>query len=785
MGLMGLDSALSGLKLAQQQLGVISNNISNVNTEGYTRKILPQSTVAVAGESVGVIGDNIIRQVDVYLERDFWTQVSTVSALDVQASYLNRIQEFHGDPDAETTIAAQLSALYDDFALLADSPDDSYTQRTVVNQAVSLAQDINDFSSLLSEMRSDVQDDITQAVERVNGLLERIAAFNQDIKFNLAVSKSVAALEDSRDQAIKELSEEMELSFFTRGDGVMVVQTAEGVELAGDKAQELYFSQQPAGPQNYYPATLGGLYIGGNPATETTINITERQLGGNIGGLFELRDDILPQQMAEIDELAHKMALRFEQQGLTLFTDASGTVPANTDPVTANPGPLTPVEYVGFSEVIQVNPDILSDPSLVSSGTAANDVTLQSGSNEVIRRVLDYTFGNTEYMDAVGTIDLQANATGGVTMQEWLGLYSENKISGDVSLSGYSDVTNLIAASGGLFAAGTADEFTITFSDPRLVPAVADQTITISMADAEAVPIGGAVTDALDQIISEINTEIAAMVAATPGASVFAATASRGTNGELIIDSRVNMTVNGSTAGPNGLDFLGLEEGTQATTDPWFEISVGNAESYRVTIEPGDTETELMAKLEYNSTTGTGIPGLYADMDAVTGYLTLRPGNDDSNNGPVFGGDISLMGGAFTADGTGGSGVANGDTIIQALFGTDDPISAHLHSTTNAFRSSNLGPAADIDTGVIGTGGLIDYAQKMVNRQTEQVLLTEAKLSDETAYSAILETSLLDESGVNIEEELANMIVIQNSFAAAARAVSVIDEMFDDLLASI
>ena len=49
MSLGALDAALSGLRVSQQQLNVISNNIANVGTEGYTRKILPQSTQAVEG----------------------------------------------------------------------------------------------------------------------------------------------------------------------------------------------------------------------------------------------------------------------------------------------------------------------------------------------------------------------------------------------------------------------------------------------------------------------------------------------------------------------------------------------------------------------------------------------------------------------------------------------------------------------------------------------------------------------------------------------------------------
>ncbi|MCB9988528.1 MAG: flagellar hook-associated protein FlgK [Rhodospirillales bacterium] len=785
MALSGLDSALSGLRVAQQQLSVISTNISNVGTDGYTRKILPQSTIAVGGEALGVRGDAIIRNVDLNLERDFWTQVSTVSNLDTKATYLNRIQEFHGAPDLEISIAAEIAELRDKFSALADSPEDHYLQRSVVDQGVVIANKINDFAGLLTEMRNDAQDDIDLSVQNVNNLLSQIAELNKQIKSNINIGKTSAALEDQRDELIRQLSEEIEISFFVRGDGVLVVQTGQGVQLADERAETLYFQNSNIGPQSYYPASAYGLYVG-DPATPTAIEITETGLNGHLGALFELRDEILPEQMAMLDELAHKMALRFDAQGLQLFTDASGQIPADTAPVPDPPGPLTPVDYVGFSTEIQVNSQILADSTLVQTGTAANDLPVQSGSNEVVRRVVEYVFGEVEYQEAVGTVDVRANGSGAVTMQEWLGLYSENQITGTTNLSSYTDVNALLAAGGDVFAVPPpsippwTDEFQIIFEEPRL--GLGPETITINLNDAAAIPLGPGVNDALDQIIAEINNEIAALPV-DPG---FAAVASRSPYGQLIIETRGNVTLDASSTvtsmGQDGLDFLGLTEGTYQTVDPYFDVQVGNAPPVRVTIEPGDTETELLDKLEYDVGTQTGVPGLYVDMDVATGVLTLRPGNDDSNAGPVFGGDIKIIGGPFVSDGTGGSGVALNATVLESLFGSNNPITDVLYGASAPFRSANLGPGVNIDTGTISSSTLIDYSQKLVNRQAEEILITEARMTDEKTFQDLLQGRLLDESGVNIEEELANLIVVQTAFAASARTITAIDEMFRELL---
>ena len=87
-----------------------------------------------------------------------------------------------------------------------------------------------------------------------------------------------------------------------------------------------------------------------------------------------------------------------------------------------------------------------------------------------------------------------------------------------------------------------------------------------------------------------------------------------------------------------------------------------------------------------------------------------------------------------------------------------------------------------ISTGIISSSNLIDFAQKMVNQQTSESIAVESRIRDETSFRDLLQRRLLDESGVNIEEELSHMIIIQTAFAAAARVIAAIDEEFQELL---
>lgn len=795
MGLTSLSSALSGLRLNQQQLDVISSNIANVGTDGYTRKILPQSSQVVEGKSIGVLSETIVRNVDLRLSRDLWTQVSAVGYYNVQSEYLERVDNFNGAPDANVSVAAEVGKLNDTFAALANAPDDQFLIADVVDQAIDTADKINDLSDMYRTLRNDAQSEAAVVVDNINDLLEQIGELNSQIRFANAGGSTTAATEDVRDTAIKELSELIDITTFRRGDGVLVVQTSQGVELVSEQAQELYFRPTQLSPESAYPDTAAAIFVDDPFENPNAIDITQRNLGGRLGGLLELRDEVFPRQTAQLDELAHKMALRFEAQGLRLFTDASGAIPPDTPPDLST-DPPTPVQYIGFASEMQVNALVLDDTSLVQQGTTGANIS--SGSNEVIRRVIEYVFGDINYLtaenqDVATSVDIRAAATGTTTLQDWLGLPSTNQVKSGLSLGNYASISDMLAAGGnGVF--GTApnefDNFVIRFDDPDIGGGPYDIEIDLS-----TVAISGvnAAQDLVDHMA--LDADWAAAVAD------FGVSASVNANGELVIESRGDIEIVNGAVDPMteaGFNYLGLGPSSSEATDPYFDVSVGNKDAVRITIEPTDTEVELLAKLQ-------AVEGLAAQIDA-DGFLTLRPGNSFTN--PDFGGDIKITGGPFNTSGAALAGTAMGRTtlddgvnVVQALFGTYQvlspgvvenlsPITSTSYASETAvgsgvyvaFRDENLGPQANISSGIANSATLGDMSQKIVNSIAQQLSLSNARGEDEDTLRGLLEQQLLDESGVNIDEELSYLIVVQTAYAASTRVISAVDELFDELL---
>lgn len=687
-----LGIALSGLKAAQKGLDVTSNNIANASTPGYTRKILPQSAATTGTGAVGVEINDIIRSVNLALLRDLFHQSSATSNFETRERFLAQIQAFHGSSDANTSISAQISDLKGSFQELADSPNDPLKLNHVLAEAQFTAQKFNDLSALITEQRNDAQNEAAEVVLDINSQLNTLASLNKSIKTQTAIGRTVAELEDQREYLVRQLSEDIDVSFYKTSDNVLVVQTRQGEVLVDEEARQLVFNPTTLGAGSYYPNSAVGLYVNSTSGP----NLTELDIGGKLGALMNLRDEVLPRYGAQIDELAQKMASRFDAAGLRLFTDDDGTVPADTAP------PATPT-YIGFAARMQVNSNIVGNPDLLREGTTG--ATISAGSNEVVRRVVDFTFGAYAMQQATGNVDISAGTIFAAT-----GMTSSTQVVGDRNLS----------------VLGALD------SDPDIIGG-AQFTIDIG-GGAQIVTI--APGDTANDLVNAINAAVG------PG------TASLNGNGFIVLNATDDIVIADATLGAAGIDALGLSFGTTTATNPTFTVQVGNANPVTISIDPADTSVELLAALN-------AIPGLTATLTGA-GYLQLTP----DNGGDIHITDIS------------GSPAYNflGVTVANV---------AH-----SSFRQSNVSPSGGLSTGLVSIQGLEDFSRAMISYQSEQHRAAKTSYEAESNFKTTLEKQVLDETGVDIDTEVAHLIELQTAYKAAARMISASEQLFDSLINS-
>lgn len=699
MSVGALNSALSGLKVAQQAIDVVSKNVSNVSTPGYNKKIHTQSTQIVGGEGIGVRADGVIRNVDEVLSRNHIEQLSVVQELDAKARFLQQIQDFHGPPDAEIAISNEVSGLYKAFIELTNEPENPFSLDVVYAQATELARKYNDFSNYIQQVRNDVQDEMQFLIADLNSYLEQMATLNELVKTEFNLGRSTAELEDQRDQVLREISKIVAVDYYETEGKEMIVQTVRGSLLVDSTPNTVYFDPSTVGVGSFYPDSVAGIRLG-NPVTGIDIT-NEPTLSGKLGALVELRDTIMPTYSAQLDELAHKTALRFDAVGLQLFTDGDGDIPADTPP-----------DYVGFAAAMQVNPAIVNDKTLIQQGTEGNNVA--SGSNEVLRKVVEFSFGHYAQEQSLGNVDI---TDGGLNTDLFtlLGIDAESRMRGNTNIQslGALDSSQFIDA-------GLSDTFSIQLgADPAI-------NIVIGAGDTAA------------DLVTTINTADVS----------FAGLASIGASGELVLSSNVDITIANVNMVTLGLEALGLEVGTTEAVNPSFQVSIGNKEPTTIEIEAADTQVELLAKLN-------AINGLSASLDP-SNFLLVEP--DD-------GGDIKL------SDGEG--------FPLRALGMQESKV---LHT---AFRFDNLGPSQTLNTSIQTGTTLLDYSQQMISLQSQEATAVDLKLANEQAYEETLATRLGNLSGVNLDEEMADLIRLQTAYNAAARAIQIIDEMFELLSSSV
>jgi len=294
-----LQTALTGLHSVQSALQITSNNISNANTEGFTRKTADQIPILLAGQGAGVSITDISRKVNSVLVRDMRNELTDLGGLRANDEFFVRMQDLFGSLSSGTSITARITELAGTFESYATSPEDAGRSQAVVQAALTLTRQFNTSALEVQVMRTDADRAITDAISTVNLRLAEIADLNEQISRDTAAGQPTSNLEDQRDQAITAVAEYLDINTFTRNTGEIAVVT-EGGRILVDHQVPSFSHTASAGldASVTYPGGIAAIDLNG---TDITTELT----GGKIGALIKMRDTTLPNLADEINTLAN------------------------------------------------------------------------------------------------------------------------------------------------------------------------------------------------------------------------------------------------------------------------------------------------------------------------------------------------------------------------------------------------------------------------------------------------------------------------------------------------
>lgn len=230
MGSIGTFGSFTQARLAiyaaHKGLSVTGNNIANVNTTGYTRQRLEQSSFGASGADRyyssfdsrvgnGVLCTGLTQLRDPYLDIRYRGEMANVGSMDTKLGGLENIQavldEVGKGDDAFGIIEAQLSDMVAKLRQLSDQTGHSLYDIQVRASADTLTKQLNAYASRLQEVYKNNMASYQQDVSKVNGILTNIRDLNATIRKNEIHGDNSLELRDERNLLIDQLSQYMKV----------------------------------------------------------------------------------------------------------------------------------------------------------------------------------------------------------------------------------------------------------------------------------------------------------------------------------------------------------------------------------------------------------------------------------------------------------------------------------------------------------------------------------------------------------------------------------------------
>ena len=311
-----LTNAISGLRVNQDSIDVLSRNVANAGTPGYHRQSLNVVDYNAQNSTYArTIGIN--RAFNASLQTYYTRQVSDTAKSGVQASYLDRLQGFLGKPGSAGSLDTVFGDLQNRLKGIATSPDDYTARSEAVIAAQNMVETLNRLSTTIQGMRQETEGQIASNVYNLNGMLNSLSEVNSRMLDLGMTDGARAALLDQRDRLVSSVAELIDVRADYRSDGTVALMTRSGVGLLDNGVAQ--FSFESAGslsPNSVADADPEKNKVGKLTLTTPsglTVDLVSQGVlqGGELGGLVTLRDQTLVEAQDQLDEIAAGLAQAF------------------------------------------------------------------------------------------------------------------------------------------------------------------------------------------------------------------------------------------------------------------------------------------------------------------------------------------------------------------------------------------------------------------------------------------------------------------------------------------
>lgn len=336
--------ARDGLATTGAAASVVSRNIANVDDPNSARKTAQIATDATGGSHV----DAIVGAVDDSLLERVLEGSAARCELEVTTAGLDRLAAEIGDSVSTPGPAALIASLASKLQLAASAPHDESAAGAAVAAAKALTDGLNAGSDLVAEVRSDSESALREDTISLTALLREFRTVNTAIIAGSAEGRDVTDTIDHRTGLLRDISMLVDVRPTVRSGNDMMLFLASGATLFETSPRDVSFD----GVGRLAPGQPGStLRIDGIPVRSTD------GIGGRIGGLLRLRDDIAPAVQRQLDEIARGLIVSTRERDQSIIPalpDQPGLLTHVGPPFSLSS--TTPID--GLAALIRVNPSV-------------------------------------------------------------------------------------------------------------------------------------------------------------------------------------------------------------------------------------------------------------------------------------------------------------------------------------------------------------------------------------------------------------------------------------------
>jgi flagellar hook-associated protein 1 len=283
-----LAGALSGLSATSRQAEILSSNVANATTPGYARRQVSLGATVLAGHGQGVQIQGITRDVDRHLLGERRLAQAGGGDRDVRAEFLKQMEQAFGTPDSVGSLSARLAAFDQSLVEAAGRPESQARLNGIATTAKSLAAGLASATKDIQAARASADRRIGEEVGKLNSTIAQLHELNVELR-----SAIVPVREVPRDLN--------QIAIFTTGGAPLLEGSAAVIGFTTTHTITPEMSQALGG--------LSGITINGRPYD--TAGTASPILGGTLGALFAVRDDLAVTAQGKLDAAARDLVERF------------------------------------------------------------------------------------------------------------------------------------------------------------------------------------------------------------------------------------------------------------------------------------------------------------------------------------------------------------------------------------------------------------------------------------------------------------------------------------------